>query len=515
MKKLFFLYLVSCFSWSLLQAIEPTRIVNLYSSAPKESNGYTDADEWAKEGTKIHCIATPRLDIYYPADVRKPMPVLLSIPGGGYKYVSSGNEGEDVAAYFCPKGIAVAVLKYRLPNGHENIPLADACRAVELLRDSAAAWNMQADKIGVMGFSAGGHLTASLMTKYTSEKARPNYGILIYPVICSDPKLWHKGSFEQLLGPKPSKKQLTAWSIDKQVTAKTPPCLIVACEDDKTVPVENSIRMYQALRDQKVTAQLLLMPTGGHGWGFRKPIDRRDLIDDAILQFIWTNLGDKKKQTLSDIHKNEVRQQKAQKDWAKYTRYQSQNDSIITNNIPVKAVFLGNSITDHWGRWRPEFFAQYHCAARGISAQTTYQMLARMQADVIALKPEMVFILAGANDMACNDGPISDENLIGNIRSMCELAVAHGIRPMLCSILPHRKFYWNTAIQNPNERVIRINTMLKAYAERNGFGYVDYYSAMLASDGGGMREDLTPDEVHPYKEAYQIMEDIVRPYISE
>jgi len=466
---------------------------------------------WAIEPTRV----VDSLDIYYPDDVRKPVPVVLSIPGGSYKYVSYGNEGLDVAKYFCQRGIAVAVFKYRLPNGHENVPLADACHAIEMLRDSAAAWNIQGNKIGVMGFSAGGHLAASLCTKYTSPKARPDYGILIYPVISSDTTIWHRGSFRYLLGENATAEQYAAWSIDQCVTPQTPPCLIVACEDDKSVPVENSIRMYQALRDQKVPAQLLIMPTGGHGWGWRKPIERRDLIDDAVLQFIWTNVGDKKKQTLTEIHKNEVRQEKAQKDWAKYERYQSQNDSLRANNIPVKAVFMGNSITDHWGRWRPEFFQQYHCAARGISAQTTYQMLCRMQTDVIALKPEMVFILAGANDLACNDGPISDDNLMGNIRSMCELAVAHGIRPMLCSLLPHRKFYWNTSVINPNERIQRVNAMLKAYAEDNGFGYIDYYSAMLAPDGGGMRSELTPDEVHPYKEAYQIMEDIVAPYLKD
>jgi len=209
-----------------------------------------------------------------------------------------------------------------------------------------------------------------------------------------------------------------------------------------------------------------------------------------------------------------VVENRRQTDWPKYYRYQQQNDFIIANHIPVKAVFMGNSITDHWGRWRPEFFQKYHCAARGISAQTTYQMLARMQADVIALRPEMVFILAGTNDIACNDGPISDENILGNIRSMCELAVVHQIRPVLCSILPHRSFRWNPSVTRPNDRIRRINAMLKAYAEANHFGYVDYYSAMLAPDGEGMRPELTPDEVHPYKEAYQIMEDIVIPYLT-
>ncbi len=520
MNKHLILSFLLCFSLSIYAEkvddvpLAPTKVVRLYDQAPAESNGYTDQDEWVKDGHKIYQIATPRIELYYPADTRKPMPVLLTIPGGAYAYVSSGNEGGDVAKYLCQRGIVVAVLQYRLPNGHENIPLSDACRAMEMLRDSAAAWNLIADKIGVMGFSAGGHLAGSLVTKYSSEKARPDYGILIYPVISTDSTMWHRGSFRQLVGEHATAEQYAAWSLDQQVHSAMPPCLLAACTDDKTVPVDNTLLMYQAMRAQHVPAQLLILPTGGHGWGFRRDFERRDLVDNAIVQYIWANVGDKKKEQLYQIVKKEVRANDGKKDWPQYNRYQAKNDSIIANHIAVKAVFMGNSITDHWGRWRPEFFAKYHCAARGISAQTTYEMLARMQADVVDLHPEMVFILAGANDLACNRGVISEEHIIGNIRSMCDIAVAHGIRPMICSLLPHRAFLWNTPLGNPVPRIDRINVQLKAYAEANGFGWIDYNSAMRALDGG-MREGLSPDEVHPYKEAYQIMEDIVKPYLKK
>ena len=224
-------------------------------------------------------------------------------------------------------------------------------------------------------------------------------------------------------------------------------------------------------------------------------------------------MGDKKNAEIVRIYKEDIRRDERVTDWAKYYRYQKQNDSIVANHIPVKAVFMGNSITDNWGKWRPEFFEKYHCAARGISGQTSYQMLIRMQADVIDLKPEMVFLLVGTNDLACNNGPISDEHFMANIRSMCELASLHHIRPMICSILPHSAFPWNHDITGVAERIDRVNAQLKAYAQANGYTYIDYNSAMRAEDGG-MRAELSNDGVHPYKEAYDIMESLVIPYIQ-
>ena len=176
------------------------------------------------------------IDLYLPTHAKKDVPVLLSIPGGGYRFVSMKNEGVAVAQYFCPRGIAVAVLKYHLPNGQENVPLNDACRAMTMLRDSAQFWQLKSDKIGVIGFSAGGHLAASLCTKYTSDKARPDYGVLVYPVISSDTTIWHKGSFQNLVGKQATQAQYDKWSIDRCVTSQTPPCFLVACEDDKSVP---------------------------------------------------------------------------------------------------------------------------------------------------------------------------------------------------------------------------------------------------------------------------------------
>lgn len=278
-----FLFFLSLVTSVTLLAINPTCTVPLYPDGPPDSNGYLPEDEYVKEGPKIYKTSVPRMDLYR-AD--KPKATILVCPGGGYTFTSVGNEGVKVAEYFVPRGYNIAVLKYRLPNGHENIPLEDACRAMEILRDSIDAWQLSSSKLAVMGFSAGGHLAASLLTKYTGRKSRPDCGILVYPVISMDSTITHAGSCKQLLGAQPTEEQRTLWSTEKQVTAETPPCLLVACQDDPTVQIENSIRFYQALTAANVPASLVFVPVGRHGWGFSRHFPQRELIEQAILSFL-------------------------------------------------------------------------------------------------------------------------------------------------------------------------------------------------------------------------------------
>ena len=276
---------------AVMQAVTPVRTVLLYPNGAPDSNGYAPEDEYVKEGTKIFRTSVPRLDLYVPASAttQSPCPVLLVCPGGGYSFTSTGNEGIDVANYFLPRNIAIAVLKYRMPNGHETIPLADAMQAMRMLRDSADAWHLKAQHIGVMGFSAGGHLAASLVTKFADAKSRPDYGVLIYPVISMADELTHRGSCRELLGQNPTAEQRERWSADKQVTADTPPCVIVACQDDRTVKVANSLRMFEALTANHVPATLVVVPTGGHGWGYLRQFADREQIDQAVLSFILSH----------------------------------------------------------------------------------------------------------------------------------------------------------------------------------------------------------------------------------
>jgi len=198
------------------------------------------------------------------------------------------------------------------------------------------------------------------------------------------------------------------------------------------------------------------------------------------------------------------------KDWAQFGRYAEANKTV---KVPSKVVFMGNSITDGWWPSDSTFFINNQYVDRGISGQTTSEMLVRFRADVINLKPKAVVILAGTNDIAQNNGYISLENAFGNIVSMVELAKANNIKPILCSVMPAYEFGWRKGLE-PAGKIIKLNAMIKAYADKNKITYVDYHSA-LADERGGLPEKYSNDGVHPTLEAYKIMETIVQKAITK
>ncbi len=201
-------------------------------------------------------------------------------------------------------------------------------------------------------------------------------------------------------------------------------------------------------------------------------------------------------------------QNSKQQDWAQFYRYAESNAMIQSGgSAKPKAVFMGNSITDNWAKQRPEFFKEHNFAGRGISGQTSSEMLVRFQSDVIDLHPKYVVILSGINDIAQNNGYISEEHILQNIISMCELAKLHKIRPVICSITPCKRFSWRTELV-PAEVIVSMNKRLEAYAKKNHLIYVDYWSALAAEDGG-MREEYTTDGCHLTAEGYAIMEEMV------
>lgn len=202
--------------------------------------------------------------------------------------------------------------------------------------------------------------------------------------------------------------------------------------------------------------------------------------------------------------------QAQQKDWAQFGRYAKANETV---RVPAKVVFMGNSITDHWYPTDSLFFKDNQYVDRGISGQTTSEMLVRFRADVIDLKPQAVVILAGINDIAQNNGYIALEHVFGNIVSMVELAKVNNIRPILCAVLPAYDFPWRQGLE-PAEKVIRLNEMIRKYAEENHIPYVDYHSA-LKDDRNGLPEKYSQDGVHPNLAGYKIMEELVHKTICE
>ncbi|RHJ83561.1 SGNH/GDSL hydrolase family protein [Parabacteroides sp. AM08-6] len=194
----------------------------------------------------------------------------------------------------------------------------------------------------------------------------------------------------------------------------------------------------------------------------------------------------------------------AQNDWAGFNRYDADNKALQT---APKVVFMGNSITEGWWNNDPDFFKVNNYLGRGISGQTSSQMLVRFRTDVINLKPKAVVILAGTNDIAQNTGYIALENILGNIISMAELAKAHKIKVYLCSVLPAYDFGWRKGLE-PAPKIVKLNKMIKDYADKNKMTYVDYYSK-LVDDRGGLPEKYSQDGVHPTLEGYKVMENII------
>ena len=204
----------------------------------------------------------------------------------------------------------------------------------------------------------------------------------------------------------------------------------------------------------------------------------------------------------------------AQTDWPNLKRYAAENAALPA---PVKGekrvVFMGNSITEGWIKTDSAFFKEHPFINRGISGQTTPQMLLRFRPDVIALQPKAVVILAGVNDIAENTGPIALKDVAGNIFSMAELAKAHKIKVFICSVLPANTFPWRREIK-PADKVIELNAMLKAYCSRENIPYIDYYTSMADTEKG-LPPKYGNDGVHPNAEGYKVMEDILMPALSK
>lgn len=250
-------------------------IPNAIAGTPITEQSETDANGILR----ISNVSVPTLTAYLPAKDKMTGAAVMICPGGGYGILAASHEGSDVAHWFNEMGVAAFVLKYRLPNpaimtNQQEVPLMDAMQGMKLIRQNAAHYRIDPDKVGVMGFSAGGHLASTLATHYhrgaqASETAKPNFAILLYPVVTFGEKA-HTGSRDKLLGKLNTSPELIAYySNELQVTNQTPPTFLVHSEDDKGVPVENSINYYLACLKNGVPAEMHLYPTGGHGYGLR------------------------------------------------------------------------------------------------------------------------------------------------------------------------------------------------------------------------------------------------------
>ena len=289
----------TCFTLLLMLAALPSAFaqstISLYSGTIPNSIA-TDVQEKTIKlengGVRVSDVVQPTLQVFRPAKDKANGTAVIICPGGGYARLSMDNEGSDVAKRLTEMGVTAFVLKYRLPNDQTQpdktlAPLQDAQQALRLVRQRATEYSINPARVGLMGFSAGGHLAATAGTHFskpadddaTSSNIRPDFLVLLYPVISFSDSLMHAGSRTNLLGAKPSPEQIKLYSNELQVTTQTPPAFLVHAADDKTVPVQNSLRFYEACLRHKVPAEMHLYPQGGHGFGMHNKTTKDNWTD--------------------------------------------------------------------------------------------------------------------------------------------------------------------------------------------------------------------------------------------
>lgn len=213
------------------------------------------------------------LTVYLPNAKKATGRAVVCCPGGGYSHLAMDHEGHQWATFFNNQGIALIVVKYRMPHGNREVPISDAEEAIRTVRRNAVEWHIDRKDVGIMGFSAGGHLASTIAT-HAKGDAAPNFQILFYPVITMDPAFTHKGSHDNFLGDSHSKKEMKKlefeYSNDLQVNRTTPRAFIALSDDDKAVPAANGFNYYSECYRHDVPATLHIYPSGGHGWGYRE-----------------------------------------------------------------------------------------------------------------------------------------------------------------------------------------------------------------------------------------------------
>ena len=256
-----------------------------------------EEDRGPERGRAAHRVAVPQMAVYRPA--RPNGQAVIVCPGGGYGYVAYDKEGVRVAERLTREGITVVVLQYRIPQVATNpdpslAPLMDAQQAIRHLRRHAAGYGVDPTRIGIMGFSAGGHVAALAATRFAvnadpSDKdttsVRPDFAVLVYPVISMDTTVTHMGSRRALLGDHPDADTVRRFSADRQVSGETPPVFLVHAGDDAAVPVENSIRFYRSCLQAGVPVEAHFYPAGGHGFGLVNPTTP-DNWPDRLLNWL-------------------------------------------------------------------------------------------------------------------------------------------------------------------------------------------------------------------------------------
>ena len=287
----------------LAPLVAQNQILPLWQGDPPNYRETGEVTIWdTADIVRVRNVQKPDIAVFLPSKKNATGEAVVICPGGGYGILAYDWEGSDIARWLNSRGIAAFVLKYRLPGSKSNVvphksPLMDAQRAMRIVRSNAAVWNIDPGKIGIMGFSAGGHLASTLSTHYDAGDSfnpdpveqvscKPDFSVLVYPVISFTEDFQHSGSRINLLGEDADEELVKYYSNELQVTADTPPAILIHSDDDKGVPVENSIAYYKALRANKVSSELHIYPYGGHGYSLAIGKGHLATWPDRVIEWI-------------------------------------------------------------------------------------------------------------------------------------------------------------------------------------------------------------------------------------
>jgi lysophospholipase L1-like esterase/dienelactone hydrolase len=517
---------VTLLSILFLNNLTAQNVIQLYDSKPKGSEKWTGTEQTSTKNMfnteVVYNVVQPTITAYLPHKDLATGTAIVIAPGGAFHTLSINSEGVDVAKWLNSKGIAAFVLKYRVVHSFTEDPvkelmgkmgdfkaldiendtivplaMADGLAAVKYVRDHAKEMEIDVNKIGFMGFSAGGTLTMSVVYNATDEN-RPNF---VAPIYAYEPAV---------IGSTPP-------------SVKTPIFVAVA-GDDQLGMMPMSINIYKKWFDAKHPAELHIYEKGGHGFGMRK----QNLPTDTWYERFgeWLKLqGYLKKLYPTKYEKiygqdgvekgNIERVERLMKDFGELNRYKQANKTLSPPKPNEnRVVLLGNSITEAWAKVDSTFFIKNNYIGRGISGQTSTQLLLRFRQDVLSLNPKAVVLHIGTNDVAENTGPYDPEFTMGNIQSMVEIAKTNGIKVIMASVLPATNFEWRRSVGNRSDMIVDLNKRLKAYADKNKIPFIDYHSAMK-NDKNGMNPDLAEDGVHPTMKGFKIMETLAEEAIGK
>ncbi len=438
----------------------------------------------AQSTPKPFDIEQPSLRVFLPAPELATGRAVVACPGGGYSGLAVNHEGYDWAPYFNKQGIALIVLKYRMPKGDRTLPISDAEAAMKMVRDSADVWNLNPNDIGIMGSSAGGHLASTIAT-HAPEALRPNFQILFYPVITMDKSFTHMGSHDNLLGKDASADLEKEFSNEKQVTKETPRAFIVYSDDDKVVPPVNGVNYYLALNKKGVPSVLHIYPTGGHGWGIREDFLYKSEMQNELTSWL---------RSFKAPRKDAVRV------------------ACIGNSITFGAGIRNRSRDSYPSVLARMLGDSYWVKNFGVSARTMLNkgdhpyMNEPAYKNALAFNPNIVVIKLGTNDSKSFNWKYKAD-FMKDAQTMIDAFKGLPSQPKIYLCYPSKAYLTGDGI---NDDIIskEIIPMIKKLAKKNDLSVIDLHTAM-----DGMPE-LFPDRIHPNEKGAQVMAKAVYQSIS-